>query len=206
MAVPEAAAHRRSLPIQPSKENEMATIVSHASTALLLGSLITSAPQVSAQRAAGGGTTRTHTQSTRQTSHQGTRTMTANRNVNTHHNTNVNRNVNVNHNTNVNRNVNVTRNVNVNRNVHWSGNRWGGAPIAASRYAWPHGYGYARRSVGWVMPRSFLGAPYYYAGWATLGLMAPPAHYQWVRYGPDLLLVNTLTGQVTDVRYGVFAG
>jgi Ni/Co efflux regulator RcnB len=36
--------------------------------------------------------------------------------------------------------------------------------------------------------------------------MAPPANYQWVRYGPDLLLVNTLTGEVTDVRYGVFAG
>jgi Ni/Co efflux regulator RcnB len=31
------------------------------------------------------------------------------------------------------------------------------------------------------------------------------AGYQWVRYGPDLLLVDIATGQVVDVRYGVFA-
>jgi Ni/Co efflux regulator RcnB len=56
------------------------------------------------------------------------------------------------------------------------------------------------------MPGAFLASTYYYSGWAGLGLTAPPANYQWVRYGPDLYLVNTLTGAVTDVRYGVFAG
>jgi Ni/Co efflux regulator RcnB len=119
---------------------------------------------------------------------------------------NGNRNVNANRNAdiNANRNVNVNRNVNANRNVHWNGNNWGGARIAAPRYAWPRGYAYVRHPVGWIMPGVFLTSAYYYTAWATLGLVAPPPHYQWVRYGPDLLLVNTATGHVRDVRYGIF--
>jgi Ni/Co efflux regulator RcnB len=35
-------------------------------------------------------------------------------------------------------------------------------------------------------------------------LEPPPPGFQWVRYGPDLLLVNVVTGQVADVAYGVF--
>jgi Ni/Co efflux regulator RcnB len=35
-------------------------------------------------------------------------------------------------------------------------------------------------------------------------LAAPEPGFQWVRYGPDLLLVNVTTGQVVDVAYGVF--
>ena len=127
-------------------------------------------------------------------------TRNANVNRNTNANRNVNRNTNVNRN--VNRNTNVNRNVNVNRN--WNGNTWGGARVAAGRYAWPRGYAYGRHAVGWVMPGAFLASTYYYSGWASLGLAAPPANYQWVRYGPDLYLVDTLSGQVTDVRYGVF--
>ena len=119
---------------------------------------------------------------------------------------NGNRSANYNRNRNVNRNVNANRNVNVNRNVHWNGNYWGGARVAAGRYYWPRGYGYVRRSVGWVVPGAFLASTYYYSGWATLGLTAPAAGYQWVRYGPDLMLVDIATGQVIDVRYGVFAG
>jgi Ni/Co efflux regulator RcnB len=38
----------------------------------------------------------------------------------------------------------------------------------------------------------------------ALGLIAPPANFQWVRYGPDLMLVNILTGNVVDIQYGVF--
>lgn len=125
-----------------------------------------------------------------------------NRNYSGNRNHSGNRNTNVNYNRNA--NVNVNRNVNV--NAHWNGNRWGGSRVYAPHYAWPHGYGYVHRSIGWVMPGAFLTSAYFYAGWATLGLTAPPPEYQWVRYGPDLLLVNTVTGQVTDARYGVFAG
>jgi Ni/Co efflux regulator RcnB len=122
------------------------------------------------------------------------------------HNANRNASANRNANRNVNRNTNrnVNRNVNANRNVSWNGNYWGGARIAAGRYYWPRGYGYVRRTVGWVMPAAFLTSAYYYNGWATLGLTGPMAGYQWVRYGPDLLLVEIATGQVVDVRYGVF--
>ena len=45
---------------------------------------------------------------------------------------------------------------------------------------------------------------YWYADWATLGLAPPEPGFQWVRYGPDLLLVNVTTGQVVDVAYDVF--
>lgn len=108
----------------------------------------------------------------------------------------------VNRNTNVNKNtdVNVNRNVNVDRDVHvYHGNR-----VHAGRYAWPHGYAYGRRAVGYIMPRPFLASTYYYSGWRALGLAAPLAGHQWVRYGEDLLLVQVATGRVVDVRYGVF--
>jgi Ni/Co efflux regulator RcnB len=71
-------------------------------------------------------------------------------------------------------------------------------------FAYPHGYGYRRWGVGAVLPGLFLAPAYYYSDWATLGLTAPDPGFQWVRYGPDLLLVNTSNGQVVDVAYGVF--
>ena len=37
-----------------------------------------------------------------------------------------------------------------------------------------------------------------------MGLEPPPPGYRWVRYGPDLLLVNVRTRRVADVIYGAF--
>jgi len=37
-----------------------------------------------------------------------------------------------------------------------------------------------------------------------LGLGPPPHGFVWVRYGPDLLLVNRRTGRIVDVIYGAF--
>jgi len=71
-------------------------------------------------------------------------------------------------------------------------------------FAYPPGYAYQRWAVGGVLPPLFLVPAYYYADWATLGLAPPPPGAQWVRYGPDLLLVDTNTGQVLDVVYGAF--
>ena len=42
------------------------------------------------------------------------------------------------------------------------------------------------------------------AGWAAIGLQAPPLGFVWVRYGPDVRQVNLSTGQVYDMVYGVF--
>jgi len=71
-------------------------------------------------------------------------------------------------------------------------------------FAYPPGYRYQRWAAGMALPALFLVPAYFYADWAALGLVAPEAGFQWVRYGPDLLLVNVTTGQVVDAVYGVF--
>lgn len=72
-------------------------------------------------------------------------------------------------------------------------------------YHYPHGYHYHRWVVGRPLPRVYLVPNYYYSGYGALGLAAPPHNFQWIRYGPDLMLVNLATGNVVDIRYGVFA-
>jgi Ni/Co efflux regulator RcnB len=81
---------------------------------------------------------------------------------------------------------------------------WNRARVHAGVYHYPHGYTYRRWAVGRPLPRAFIAPAYYYPGYAALGLAAPPANFQWVRYGPDLMLVNVATGNVVDIRYGVF--
>ena len=71
-------------------------------------------------------------------------------------------------------------------------------------FLYPHGFRYQRWAVGLALPAVFLAPAYYYGGWGELGLSPPPPGYQWVRYGPDLLLVDTNTGQIADAAYGVF--
>ena len=71
-------------------------------------------------------------------------------------------------------------------------------------FAYPPGWGYRQWTIGSRLPPLFLAPTYFYPGWAALGLQAPPPGYDWVRYGPDLLLVNLNTGEVEDVVYGVF--
>ena len=71
-------------------------------------------------------------------------------------------------------------------------------------FIYPHGWEYRQWAVGAILPPLFLTPDYYYPEWAALGLEPPPPGTQWVRYGPDLLLVDVNTGQVIDVAYGVF--
>ena len=71
-------------------------------------------------------------------------------------------------------------------------------------FIYPPGFAYRRWEVGAALPPLFLARDYWYADWAALGMDPPPPGYQWVRYGPDLLLVNVITGQVADVAYDVF--
>jgi hypothetical protein len=66
-------------------------------------------------------------------------------------------------------------------------------------FVYPAGYAYRRWEVGGVLPPLFLVPAYYYADWASLGLAPPPPGAQWVRYGPDLLLVDIASGQVLEV-------
>lgn len=71
-------------------------------------------------------------------------------------------------------------------------------------WAWPSGYGYHRFYAGGILPAIFLGSAYVYADYLALGLAAPEPGFVWVRYGPDLVLVNQATGQIVNVAYGVF--
>jgi Ni/Co efflux regulator RcnB len=69
-------------------------------------------------------------------------------------------------------------------------------------FVYPNGWAYRHWAVGAVLPPLFLAPAYYYTDWATLGLAPPEPGFQWVRYGPDLLLVNVTTGAVVDVVEG----
>lgn len=76
--------------------------------------------------------------------------------------------------------------------------------VHGAPFAYPPGWEYRRWAVGAALPPIFLTPDYYYPQWAALGLDPPPPGFQWVRYGPDLLLVDVSTGEVAEVVYGVF--
>jgi Ni/Co efflux regulator RcnB len=69
---------------------------------------------------------------------------------------------------------------------------------------YPPGFAYRNWTTGSILPSVFLSSAYFYDGYAALGLAPPPPGYRWLRYGPDLLLVNVFTGRVADVVDGVF--
>ncbi len=77
-------------------------------------------------------------------------------------------------------------------------------PVRVSPFIYPPGWAYRRWAVGAVLPPVFLAPNYYYTDWAALGLDPPPPGAQWVRYGPDLLLVDIATGNVIEVVPDVF--
>ena len=77
-------------------------------------------------------------------------------------------------------------------------------PIHRPHYRYPHGYHYRRWHVGLILPHVFLSNYYYFNDWGALGIGPPPPGYVWVRYGPDLLLVNRYNGRIRDVIYGAF--
>ncbi len=69
-------------------------------------------------------------------------------------------------------------------------------------YRYPPGFAYRRWSIGERLPLLFLAPAYFFSDYAALGLDPPPYGYEWVRYGPDLLLVQLGTGQVVEVVPG----
>jgi Ni/Co efflux regulator RcnB len=73
----------------------------------------------------------------------------------------------------------------------------------AAPFNYPGGYGYRRWGIGQRLPRLFL-SPGYFINWGAYDLGPPAPGCEWVRYGPDALMVNNYTGQVVDVAYGVF--
>lgn len=87
--------------------------------------------------------------------------------------------------------------------------RWRGAIRAQRRYHWanwhrPHGWYYRRWYVGGYLPRNWLARDYWITNYLAFGLIAPPPDYEWVRQGPDAVLVDINTGGVLRVEYGAF--
>ena len=99
---------------------------------------------------------------------------------------------------------------------------WNKRPTTVDRTTYQHNFqaarsckiGPYRRPAGWtshrwgygeILPRAYWAAPYLLADYWLFALEVPPAGYEWVRDGNDALLVNTNTGEILQVEYGVFA-
>lgn len=68
----------------------------------------------------------------------------------------------------------------------------------------PIGYAYQRWHYGQILPRPYWVGDYILNDFWLFGLDMPPMGYEWVRYGPDALLINTGTGEIVQVVYGRF--
>jgi Ni/Co efflux regulator RcnB len=81
---------------------------------------------------------------------------------------------------------------------------WNHHRLRLGQFRYPAGYAYRRWSVGQSLPQLLFSAAYYFTDYAALGIDPPPYGYQWVRYGPDVVLVNIRTGEILDVINGAF--
>lgn len=99
---------------------------------------------------------------------------------------------------------------------------WNARPAAVDRGAYQHNFqaarsyhiGPYRAPRGWVarrwgygemLPRAYWGAQYVIGDYWLFALEVPPVGYEWVRDGNDALLIDTSSGEILQVEYGVFA-
>jgi Ni/Co efflux regulator RcnB len=99
---------------------------------------------------------------------------------------------------------------------------WNTRPATVDRGAYQHNFRAARsfhvgpyhRPAGWVahtwhfgeiLPRAYFAPEYLLADYWLFALEVPPTGFEWVRDGNDALLVNTDSGEILQVEYGVFA-
>jgi Ni/Co efflux regulator RcnB len=73
-----------------------------------------------------------------------------------------------------------------------------------SAYAGPRGYRYHPVTVGYRFAPAYYGRNYWVSDWANYRLRAPGAYQRWIRYGNDVVLINTRTGRVLEVNNGFF--
>src|SRR5205807_10317235 len=76
--------------------------------------------------------------------------------------------------------------------------------VRSAPFFYPPGWGYQRWAIGAFLPPVFLVRDYWYPDWDLLGLPPPPPDYHWVRYGPDVILVDLTSGEVVEVVYDLF--
>jgi Ni/Co efflux regulator RcnB len=84
------------------------------------------------------------------------------------------------------------------------GNR-GGYAYRGGAYRGPQGYRYRPVTVGYRFAPSYYARNYWVNDYAAYRLARPRyASQRWVRYGRDVVLVNTRNGRVVQVRNGFF--
>jgi len=71
-------------------------------------------------------------------------------------------------------------------------------------YVGPRGYTYRQLPVGYRLAPAYWGSRYVIADPYRYRLPRPAAYQRWVRYGNDVVLVNTRTGRVVAVHNGFF--
>jgi Ni/Co efflux regulator RcnB len=98
---------------------------------------------------------------------------------------------------------------------------WNARPATVDRGAYQHNYqaarvyhvgpfhpprGWSPRHWGYgqILPRAFWAPEYILADYWLFGLEIPPSGFEWVRDGADALLIDTNTGEILQVEYGVF--
>ncbi len=71
-------------------------------------------------------------------------------------------------------------------------------------YNFPPSFHYRSYRHGEFLPQSLILGAYFIGDYLALGLAEPPYGAQWVRFGPDALLIDRRTGEVLDTVYGVY--
>ena len=71
-------------------------------------------------------------------------------------------------------------------------------------YHHPAGWSARRWAYGQTLPRSYWAPQFILADYWLFALEVPPSGYEWVRDDSDALLVDTSTGEILQVEYGVF--
>ena len=74
----------------------------------------------------------------------------------------------------------------------------------AAAYRPPPGWQYRRWTYGESLPRPFWAQNFWITNFWVYDLDRPPFGTEWVRFGPDALLVDTTTGEVLEAEYNVF--
>jgi flagellar motor protein MotB len=73
------------------------------------------------------------------------------------------------------------------------------------RYLPPPGWRYQRWNYGQIFPRPYWNQPYWLTNYSQYGLEPLPYGYVWVQYGPDALAVDSFSGTILQVIYGLFS-
>ena len=75
------------------------------------------------------------------------------------------------------------------------------------RYIAPPGWRYQRWNYGQIYPRPYWQQQSYWLNnYSQYGLQPLPYGYVWVQNGPDALAVNSFSGMILQVIYGLFSG